>query len=682
MRIDDLLHKLKQVKSSGEDRWMACCPAHDDSTPTLSIRKSGDRILLKCFANCETASVLSALEIESRDLFDDNQTEWKKNNSISSALQIKKSTNKASDEVKPSLALLSKKFKLPVDHLKSIGLADCSRGVEIPYRNFDGSLAFSRHRVAMGGGRKVMQPKGITLIPYGRERLSDLRALPKDQRSLVIVEGESDCWTLWRCGIPAIGLPGASSTKCLESEDVKRITRIFGIQESDEAGHKFVKSLKSRLDDIGWNGEYRVIRMMDPIKDPAELWKSNPAKFKKTFTELAMASAIYGEEEKEEDGGEDLLESLTYRVDAIDRKPVTFLWEPYIPKSVITMFAGTPGLGKSFVSCSLAAMVSSGDYLPGMDVFGEVKPPPPARVLMFCTEDNANTTVRPRLEDCGANMKNIRVFSGRNKDGNEVKLSFGDRGFEVLRKLITAWKPELVIFDPMVSFTGSKIDMNQQNQVRGVLEPLIRIAEESNIAIMLVAHATKGDLAAVMGSQDFTAAPRSVIIAHPDPEIEHGEEGCLLVHAKKNLTRSGQTWRVRIDGARVNWIEAVDVNLTEIKAATEAKVRSHVSPADVLSWLKEELRHGSHGGTQDALGLWWVPLPTIMQRASKYGYPRGMVHSARSEMGNVVQRERGSEKSTMHWAIDVAAGTKDRHGARVRKMPDYGDSGSGESADW
>lgn len=42
--------------------WMACCPAHDDRTPSLSIRQGPDgRVLVKCFAGCSQTDVIDAL---------------------------------------------------------------------------------------------------------------------------------------------------------------------------------------------------------------------------------------------------------------------------------------------------------------------------------------------------------------------------------------------------------------------------------------------------------------------------------------------------------------------------------------------------------------------------------------------------------------------------------------------
>lgn len=43
-------------------QWQARCPAHNDHTPSLSIREGDDgRILFYCHAGCEQARVLDAL---------------------------------------------------------------------------------------------------------------------------------------------------------------------------------------------------------------------------------------------------------------------------------------------------------------------------------------------------------------------------------------------------------------------------------------------------------------------------------------------------------------------------------------------------------------------------------------------------------------------------------------------
>ena len=38
------------------------CPAHDDKSPSLSVKQDGGRLLLHCFAGCEYEAIVEALE--------------------------------------------------------------------------------------------------------------------------------------------------------------------------------------------------------------------------------------------------------------------------------------------------------------------------------------------------------------------------------------------------------------------------------------------------------------------------------------------------------------------------------------------------------------------------------------------------------------------------------------------
>lgn len=65
-----LLDRLDRVRQAGPGRWIAPCPAHDDQSPSLSIREGDDgRCLVHCFAGCHAADVLAAVGLELRDLF-------------------------------------------------------------------------------------------------------------------------------------------------------------------------------------------------------------------------------------------------------------------------------------------------------------------------------------------------------------------------------------------------------------------------------------------------------------------------------------------------------------------------------------------------------------------------------------------------------------------------------------
>lgn len=67
--LDYILSRLDGVKTAGADQWMACCPAHDDFSPSLSVADSEGNVLLHCHAGCDVREVCEALGLRLRDLF-------------------------------------------------------------------------------------------------------------------------------------------------------------------------------------------------------------------------------------------------------------------------------------------------------------------------------------------------------------------------------------------------------------------------------------------------------------------------------------------------------------------------------------------------------------------------------------------------------------------------------------
>ena len=68
-RINEILSRLDGVSQRG-DGWIARCPSHDDSTPSLSLTSRDDgTVLLKCHAGCDAAAIVEALGLSWSDLF-------------------------------------------------------------------------------------------------------------------------------------------------------------------------------------------------------------------------------------------------------------------------------------------------------------------------------------------------------------------------------------------------------------------------------------------------------------------------------------------------------------------------------------------------------------------------------------------------------------------------------------
>ena len=78
MTVDEFLGlgDLERVKRNGAG-WTARCPAHEDRTPSLSIREGDDgRILIRCHAGCTADKVCAALGLRLSDLFPGPPIDW------------------------------------------------------------------------------------------------------------------------------------------------------------------------------------------------------------------------------------------------------------------------------------------------------------------------------------------------------------------------------------------------------------------------------------------------------------------------------------------------------------------------------------------------------------------------------------------------------------------------------
>src|SRR5436190_6555958 len=74
MILNELLSHLSGVKR-GWKGYAAKCPAHNDNLQSLALTESNGRLLIKCFAGCETKQVIDAIGIRWTDLFDNRITE-------------------------------------------------------------------------------------------------------------------------------------------------------------------------------------------------------------------------------------------------------------------------------------------------------------------------------------------------------------------------------------------------------------------------------------------------------------------------------------------------------------------------------------------------------------------------------------------------------------------------------
>ena len=92
---------------------------------------------------------------------------------------------------------------------------------------------------------------------------------------------------------------------------------------------------------------------------------------------------------------------------ALDVQPreIDWLWTDRVPLGMMTMFAGDPKLGKSFVTLAMAAALSRGLPLPLSD-----RPNRPQSTILMSAEDDPARTVVPRLIAAGADLAKVHIL--------------------------------------------------------------------------------------------------------------------------------------------------------------------------------------------------------------------------------------------------------------------------------
>ena len=162
-----------------------------------------------------------------------------------------------------TLATLAEAKRLPVDLLKSLGISDFKymgqSSVKIPYYAEDGTERAVRFRLCLTAaeGARFKWRKGDHALPYGLNRLAMIRKAGW----VLVVEGESDCWTCWLHGIPAMGAPGKSIWPLAWAEYLKGLD-VYVWQEPD--AEDFVLRVLASTPDL------RFITAPSGIKDISE----------------------------------------------------------------------------------------------------------------------------------------------------------------------------------------------------------------------------------------------------------------------------------------------------------------------------------------------------------------------------------------------------------------------------
>lgn len=315
--------------------------------------------------------------------------------------------------------------------------------------------------------------------------------------------------------------------------------------------------------------------------------------------------------------------------DTIEPREVRWIWKHRIPAGRVSLIAGPPGGGKTFVEADLASRISTGSAFP------DGSPCQRGDVILVSAEDDPNDTLAPRLIAHHADLTRIHLLRGSRRISGRVstEIAFDLRDVQTLRQAIER-KPQTraVFIDPIGSFLGGRVNSDRDNEVRAIIGPVGRLAEETGVAVVLVAHHRKGAGAGadelVLGSRAFTGFARAVWHLTRD---QANPSRRLFLGGKNNLAPEvgGLAFTISGEGqtAAVTWerepleMRADDV-VGDSTRGPDAELRD-----EAKTWLSEMLREG---GEQTAV--------SVMSQAKAAGFSESTIRRARKLLPIVVKK--------------------------------------------
>jgi len=320
--------QVSSLKMNGNGQAQGLCPFHEDNNPSLSVNLENG--LVKCFgcgfegdiftfhqrkydvsfpnALQDLADFAGVTRLGKKRGRDGNipskntATMQQDSQPANFNEQIQETAVQHPCNVAATGATIhqySKDKKLPLEFLTGLGLTlityHDAPAIRIPYYGPDGKEVSVRFRTAMhkskdGQENRFKCKKGSKPCLYGLNR-------KYNEKYRIIVEGESDCHTLWYSGFPALGVPGATNWK--EERDAPHfddVEIIYVIDEQDDGAKAFIQSLrKSRIRD-----RVRIVRI-DGFKDPSDLYLDNPEAFKVRMQDALNHAVSLADIEREQE---------------------------------------------------------------------------------------------------------------------------------------------------------------------------------------------------------------------------------------------------------------------------------------------------------------------------------------------------------------------------------------------
>ncbi len=363
LRLHEILPHLRDVKGRN-GKYRALCPCHDDRRASLSLTETADgTLLVHCLAGCPQDRVWAELlRLAGRS----RPSRGRSERPASREQRPATSRESESQDLEPAgleLAEYARAKHLNPALLQQWELHDSEwqgkPAIAIPYLNERGETVALRYRIAPHGDRFRWE-QGAKVSLYGLWRVHEW-----DGELCYLVEGESDCHTLWAAGLPALACPGASSWKPEWWFRFLGFQRVVVAADSDEAGTNAVRELARTCPEELLPRTF-VVQPPEPHKDWSAAWTSmnaDPQAFRAELESLPKRPlAEWREpEEEQEPPREYIFTPVHYR--EIQPETQTPIVPNFIYTGSITWLMGISGVGKTSLCLEIADCLTTGGGL-------------------------------------------------------------------------------------------------------------------------------------------------------------------------------------------------------------------------------------------------------------------------------------------------------------------------------
>ena len=238
-----------------------------------------------------------------------------------------------------------------------------------------------------------------------------------------LTEGEKACEAGVSCGLPAFtSAHGALSPEKTDWAPLAAVKEIIILPDHDKAGEEYAQRVAACIRAVNAGAVVRVLRLAE-LAGPGFPVGGDFADFSADFRDGQDVVAVRAEVEAAADRAEPVKaepaaiaptqgdsgrRAIIVRAADIKPQQIRYLWPTRIPEKKITLLAGVPGAGKSFLAAYVAAIVSQGFAWPDFPKVTREG----ADVLMIMAEDDPADMTVPRLIANHADLARIHFLTG------------------------------------------------------------------------------------------------------------------------------------------------------------------------------------------------------------------------------------------------------------------------------